>query len=64
MNIPENLLYTEEHEWVSYKSSDVIVGITDYAQSQLGDIIFVHSQKFLICIKSFVLMEKPIYFRK
>ena len=41
MNIPENLLYTAEHEWVSYKSSDVIVGITDYAQSQLGDIIFV-----------------------
>ena len=41
MNIPENLLYTTEHEWVSYKSSDVIVGITDYAQSQLGDIIFV-----------------------
>ena len=41
MNIPENLLYTAEHEWISYKSSDVIVGITDYAQSQLGDIIFV-----------------------
>ena len=41
MNTPENLLYTTEHEWVSYKSSDVIVGITDYAQSQLGDIIFV-----------------------
>ena len=41
MNTPENLLYTTEHEWVSYKSSDVIIGITDYAQSQLGDIIFV-----------------------
>ena len=41
MNIPENLLYTIEHEWVSYKSNDVIVGITDYAQSQLGDVIFV-----------------------
>ena len=41
MNTPENLLYTAEHEWISYKSSDVIVGITDYAQSQLGDIIFV-----------------------
>ena len=41
MNIPENLLYTTEHEWVSYKTSDVIIGITDYAQSQLGDIIFV-----------------------
>ena len=41
MNIPDNLLYTIEHEWVCYKSSDAIVGITDYAQSQLGDIIFV-----------------------
>ena len=41
MNTPENLLYTTEHEWVSYESSDVIVGITDYAQSQLGDVIFV-----------------------
>jgi len=41
MNTPENLLYTTEHEWVSYKSSDAIVGITDYAQSQLGDIIFL-----------------------
>jgi glycine cleavage system H protein len=41
MNIPENLLYTVEHEWVSYRSNDVIIGITDYAQSQLGDVIFV-----------------------
>ena len=41
MNTPENLLYTTEHEWVSYKSNGVIIGITDYAQSQLGDVIFV-----------------------
>ena len=52
MNIPENLLYTAEHEWVSYKSSDVIVGITDYAQSQLGDIIFVELPEVGTSIKS------------
>ena len=45
MNTPENLLYTTEHEWVSYKSSDVIVGITDYAQSQLGDIIISYFKR-------------------
>jgi len=52
MNIPENLLYTAEHEWVSYKSSDVIVGITDYAQSQLGDIIFVELPEVGTSLKS------------
>ncbi len=41
MNIPDNLLYTIEHEWVLYESNEVIIGITDYAQSQLGDVIFV-----------------------
>ena len=52
MNIPENLLYTTEHEWVSYKSTDVIVGITDYAQSQLGDIIFVELPEVGTSLKS------------
>tara|TARA_X000000368_G_C22368301_1_gene423596 strand:- start:45 stop:422 length:378 start_codon:yes stop_codon:yes gene_type:complete len=52
MNIPENLLYTTEHEWVSYKSNDVIVGITDYAQSQLGDVIFVELPEVGISFKS------------
>ena len=52
MNIPDNLLYTAEHEWVSYKSSDVIVGITDYAQSQLGDIIFVELPEVGTSLKS------------
>ena len=39
--IPENLAYTEEHEWVSEDSDVCTVGITDYAQSELGDIVFV-----------------------
>ena len=41
MKVPENLLYTKEHEWISKKDDTVKVGITDFAQSQLGDIIFL-----------------------
>ena len=41
MKVPENLLYTKEHEWISEDGSTVKVGITDFAQSQLGDIIFL-----------------------
>ena len=41
MNIPEDLIYTKEHEWVRVTEENAIVGITDFAQSQLGDIIFL-----------------------
>lgn len=41
MTIPEKLLYTKEHEWVKKEDEQVIIGITDFAQSQLGDIIFL-----------------------
>ena len=41
MNTPEYLFYTKEHEWANFKDNEVIIGITDYAQSQLGDIIFI-----------------------
>ena len=41
MKVPENLLYTREHEWISKGDNAVKVGITDFAQSQLGDIIFL-----------------------
>ena len=41
MNIPEDLIYTEEHEWVRVTEENAIVGITDFAQGQLGDIIFL-----------------------
>ena len=41
MNIPEKLLYTKEHEWVKKEDGKVTIGITDFAQSQLGDIIFL-----------------------
>lgn len=41
MNIPENLKYTQEHEWVRIEGDAAIVGITDYAQGELGDVIYV-----------------------
>ena len=41
MNIPEDLIYTKEHEWVRVTEENAIVGITDFAQCQLGDIIFL-----------------------
>jgi glycine cleavage system H protein len=41
MNIPQNLKYTREHEWVKVDGDIAIVGITDFAQSELGDIVFV-----------------------
>lgn len=39
--IPEGLLYTSEHEWVRVEGDQGVVGITDYAQGELGDIVFV-----------------------
>ncbi len=41
MNFPEELKYTKEHEWVRVKGNTATVGITDWAQDQLGDIVFV-----------------------
>lgn len=42
MNFPESLKYTQEHEWVKIEDGNIaIVGITEYAQSELGDIVFV-----------------------
>lgn len=39
--IPEKLLYLETHEWVRFENEKAYVGITDYAQDQLGDVVFV-----------------------
>ena len=41
MEIPENLLYTQEHEWIRVDGQDAVIGITQFAQDQLGDIVFV-----------------------
>jgi glycine cleavage system H protein len=41
MKIPENLKYTKDHEWIKIEGEFAIVGITDFAQSELGDIVYV-----------------------
>lgn len=41
MSLPNDLLYTEEHEWVKKEDGKVRIGITDFAQDELGDIVFV-----------------------
>ncbi|WMJ72872.1 glycine cleavage system protein GcvH [Cytophagaceae bacterium ABcell3] len=41
MNFPENLKYTEEHEWVRAEGDVAYIGITDFAQSELGDIVYL-----------------------
>jgi len=41
MNIPGNLKYTKDHEWIRVEGDEAFVGITDYAQGELGDIVFI-----------------------
>ncbi len=41
MNVPDNLLYCDTHEWVRVEGKKAVIGITDYAQEQLGDITYV-----------------------
>lgn len=41
MNIPSNLMYTKDHEWIFVEGNEAKVGITDYAQGELGDIVFI-----------------------
>jgi glycine cleavage system H protein len=41
MNFPENLRYTKDHEWIKLEGNVATIGITDFAQSELGDIVYV-----------------------
>ena len=41
MNFPENISYSEDHEWIAVDGTEARIGITDYAQRELGDIVFV-----------------------
>jgi len=41
MNIPSDLKYTSEHEWVRVEGDEVVVGVTDFAQGELGDVVFL-----------------------
>jgi len=45
LNIPTDLLYTKEHEWLRIKGDTAEIGVTDYAQGELGDIVFVELPK-------------------
>ena len=44
-NVPENLHYSKDHEWVRVESDTAVVGITDHAQDQLGDVVYVELPK-------------------
>lgn len=41
MNVPANLKYTKDHEWIKVEGSNAIIGVTEFAQSQLGDVVFI-----------------------
>ena len=41
MNVPENLKYTKDHEWIRVEDNNAYIGITDFAQAELGDIVFI-----------------------
>jgi glycine cleavage system H protein len=41
MNVPSNLKYTKDHEWIRIEGSEAVIGVTDFAQGQLGDIVFI-----------------------
>jgi glycine cleavage system H protein len=41
MNIPNNVRYTKDHEWIRMEGEHAVIGITDFAQSELGDVVFI-----------------------
>lgn len=60
MNIPKELKYSKDHEWVRIEGEKVIIGIDDYAQSQLGDVVFVELPEVgsvVACGDSFSVVE-------
>jgi len=44
MNVPANLKYSSDHEWIRAEGNLAVIGVTDYAQNQLGDVVFVDVQ--------------------
>jgi glycine cleavage system H protein len=41
MNVPDSLKYTVEHEWIRVEGDEIVIGVTDFAQSELGDVVFI-----------------------
>ncbi|MBU89626.1 MAG: glycine cleavage system protein H [Euryarchaeota archaeon] len=50
--IPEGLIYTKEHEWIKVEGNDITVGITDYAQNALTDVVWVELPELGVSVKS------------
>ena len=50
--IPEGLIYTKEHEWIKVEGNEIIVGITDYAQNALTDVVWVELPELGVSVKS------------
>ncbi|MDQ2680018.1 MAG: glycine cleavage system protein GcvH [Candidatus Eremiobacteraeota bacterium] len=53
MSLPENLLYSKEHEWVKIDGDSATIGITDYAQNSLGDIVYVELPRVGAAVSQF-----------
>lgn len=51
MNVPENLRYTEKHEWIRMEGKQAFIGITDYAQGELGDVVFIEIETLGVKLK-------------
>ena len=56
MNIPKDLLYTKEHEWIKVEGDTGIIGITEYAQHALGDVTFIEMPKQNTVVKQFQIL--------
>ncbi|PYM01446.1 MAG: glycine cleavage system protein GcvH [Verrucomicrobia bacterium] len=52
MNVPDNLLYTKSHEWIRREGDNVCVGITDHAQAELTDVVFVELPAVVESVKA------------
>jgi len=50
--IPEGLIYTKEHEWIKVEGNEIVVGITDYAQNALTDVVWVELPELGVSVKS------------
>ena len=64
MNVPSNLKYSSDHEWCRIEGDTAVIGITDFAQSQLGDIVFVdvptEGETVASVAQSYALREKSL----
>ena len=60
MENPENLLCTQEHEWIRVDGQDAVIGITQFAQEQLGDIVFVELPEVGTAVTVYVIYESCV----